>query len=176
MKGLIRVFQRYLVPRFLVSIYYFLRFRCWVSTQAKVQLTQKICFGKGTVVKAFAAIQTGSGSIVFGKKCAISNFNHVAAGDGHIRIGNYVRLGPNVVILGSRRRFRDKNQLIMDQGYSSKGLEIEDDVLVGAGAIIMDGCKIGRGAVIGAGSVVTKDIAPYSLVTGAPARVIGARE
>jgi acetyltransferase-like isoleucine patch superfamily enzyme len=49
-------------------------------------------------------------------------------------------------------------------------------VLIGAGAVILPGCSIGAGAVIGAGSVVTRDVPPYSIVAGVPARVIGQRE
>jgi maltose O-acetyltransferase len=48
--------------------------------------------------------------------------------------------------------------------------------LIGAGSVIMPGCHIGKGAVIGANSVVNGDVAPYSIVAGAPAKLIGDRE
>ena len=54
-------------------------------------------------------------------------------------------------------------------------LVIEDDCWIGCGAIILTGVKIGRGAIIGAGSVVTKDVKPYSIVLGNPAKKIGMR-
>lgn len=52
---------------------------------------------------------------------------------------------------------------------------IDDYVWIGVGAIVLQGVKIGKGAVIAAGSVVTKDIEPYSIVAGVPAKVIGKR-
>ncbi len=65
---------------------------------------------------------------------------------------------------------------IRNKDYSWKGLQskiiIEDDVWVGYGSIIMSGVKIGKGAIVAAGSVVTKDVLPYSIVGGNPARFI----
>ncbi|MDR3626165.1 MAG: DapH/DapD/GlmU-related protein, partial [Ignavibacteriaceae bacterium] len=49
---------------------------------------------------------------------------------------------------------------------------IEDDVLVGANAVILEGVKVGKGAVIAAGSVVVKDVEPYSVMAGVPAKLI----
>ena len=51
-------------------------------------------------------------------------------------------------------------------------ITIGDDVLIGAGAVLLDGCEIGQGAIIGAGSVVTGHVVPYSVVVGSPAKVI----
>jgi acetyltransferase-like isoleucine patch superfamily enzyme len=146
-----------------------------VSLQARIQLSNAITFGRGTVIKAFSTIQTHSGKISFGENCAVSNFNHISTVDADIIIGNNVRLGPNVTILGSGRNFSKKDVLIVEQGYSHKGVTIGNDVLIGAGAIILDGCNISNGAVIGAGSLVNKDVPPYSIAFGAPARVAGKR-
>ncbi|HID52295.1 MAG TPA: acyltransferase, partial [Anaerolineae bacterium] len=59
-----------------------------------------------------------------------------------------------------------------EQGITAQGIVIEDDVWLGAGAIITDGVRVGQGAVVAAGAVVTKDVAPYTVVGGVPARVI----
>ena len=72
--------------------------------------------------------------------------------------------------------FSDPEMLIHEQGMIGLGIKIEDDVWIGAGAIILDGVTIGRGSVIGAGAVVTKNIPPYSVAVGVPARVIKKRE
>ena len=49
---------------------------------------------------------------------------------------------------------------------------IEDDVLIGANAVVLEGCRVGKGAVVAAGAVVTKDVPPYTVVAGTPAKVI----
>ena len=171
-----RLAQRYLVPRLVKSIYFFLRYRCLVSSQASVQLSSRISFGRGTVVKPWAVIINHTGRIAIGAECAISSFNHISTGNADLVIGDYVRLGPNVTILGAERNVKQRNTLIMDQGHSDKTTTIGSDVLIGAGAVIVAGCSIGTGAVIGAGSVVTRDVPPYAIVAGSPARVIGHRE
>ena len=170
-----RILQRYFIPRFVSSVYLFFKYRCIVSLQARVQFTKRIQIGKGTVVKPFAIITTNKGKITIGANCAISSYDHISNMNADIEIGNNVRMGPHVVLMGSRRNFRDRNTLIVDQGHTARGIIIGDDVLVGAGAIIVDGCEIGEGAVIGAGSVVTKSISPYTIVTGVPAKSIGER-
>ena len=173
---IIRILQRYLVPSCFTSIALFLRYRCLVSLKARVQSTNRITFGKSTVVKPFSVFQTGQGIIRVGRTCSIGTSNFISAGDGEVIIGNYTRTGPNVSILGTQRKFRRKDMLIIEQGHSNKGIRIGNDVLIGAGAVILEGSKIGDGTVIGAGSVVNKDIPPYSIVVGVPAKVIGERK
>jgi acetyltransferase-like isoleucine patch superfamily enzyme len=171
-----RILERYVVPRWFVSLYYFVKYRTLISTQTRVQFSRQISFGKGTVVKPFAVIQTQGGQIRIGHDSAISSFDHITTGTKDVKIGNYVRIAPSVTILGGSRKFRKKSLRIMDQGSFHKGVTIGDDVLIGAGAVIMPGCHIGQGVVIGANSVVNMDIPPYSIVAGVPAKIIGKRE
>jgi acetyltransferase-like isoleucine patch superfamily enzyme len=147
-----------------------------VSAQSRVQLTRQITFGPGTVVKPYAVVQTQGGRICTGRDCAISSFNHISTGTADIVLGDYVRLGPQVTILGGSRNFKQKDRLIIHQGSHHRSVCIEDDVLIGAGVVIMPGSRIARGAVIGALSLVNHDIPAYAIVAGAPARVIGKRE
>lgn len=175
-KPIVRILQRYLVPSCFTSIALFLRYRCMVSFKAHVQSTNRITLGKGTVIKPFSVIQTSHGHISLGKTCSVGTSNFISAGDGDIIIGDYMRTGPNVTILGTQRNFRKKDMLIIDQGHTNKGVRIGNDVLIGAGTVILDGCRIGEGAVIGAGSVVNKEVPPYSIVAGVPVRVIGERK
>ena len=87
------------------------------------------------------------------------------------RIGKFVSIAPNVVIVGSNHNYRE-HSLIKTQGLSSKGINIGDDVWIGANATILDGVSIGNGCVIAAGAVVTKSIPDYSVAAGVPATII----
>jgi acetyltransferase-like isoleucine patch superfamily enzyme len=176
LRPIARIAQRYLVPSVVKSIYFYLRYRCMVSPQANVQLSSRISFGPGTVVKPYSVLINHTGRIAIGAHCAISSFNHISTGDADLTLGDYVRLGPNVTIMGAGRNVKGRDTLIVDQGHSHKPTHIGRDVLIGAGAVILAGCSIGAGAVIGAGSVVTGDVPPYAIVAGVPARVIGYRE
>lgn len=171
---LVRTVQRYLLPGFIVSLYYFFRFRCAVHPKAIVQVSSKLRIGKGTMVKPYTLIQSSGGRVIIGEHCAINSFGSISTGKSDVVLGNFVRVGPHVVILGAVRNFQRKDELVIHQGYRDRGTRIGNDVLIGAGAKIFD-CTIGDGAIIGAGAVVTKDIAPYQIVVGMPARVIGER-
>ena len=171
-----RIFQRYLVPRFIITLYYIIRYRCLVSNQTRIQLSGSISFGKGAVVKPYAVIQTQGGRIAIGRQSAVSSFDHISTGIKDVIIGDYVRIAPNVTILGGSRNFQRRDMRIMDQGSSHEGVIIGDDVLIGANVVILPGCHIGEGAVIGAGSVVNQDIPPYAIAAGVPAKVVGERK
>jgi acetyltransferase-like isoleucine patch superfamily enzyme len=94
---------------------------------------------------------------------------------GEIHIGNHVMFGPGVHIHGGNH-IMNQIGIYMDQvkkDPNSDGVvTIGDDVWVGSNAIILHGVTIGQGAVIGAGSVVTKDVEPFSITVGNPARHI----
>jgi maltose O-acetyltransferase len=91
---------------------------------------------------------------------------------GGVTIGNNVLIGPKVVIHSLNHVYRDAGVLIRFQGHVAKPVVIEDDVWIGAGAVILPGVRVGRGAVVGAGSVVTKDVPAFGVVVGNPARFV----
>src|SRR5690606_9978133 len=93
----------------------------------------------------------------------------------NVIIGKNVSIAPNVVIVGSNHIFKDPEVLIKLQGSESKGIVIEDDVWIAANVTILDGVSIGQGSIIAAGSVVNKDVPPYTLVGGIPAKLIKER-
>jgi len=95
---------------------------------------------------------------------------------GGIRIGRAVTLGAAVHVLAENHAFRNADVPISAQGVTRKGIRIEDDVWIGNAAIVLDGVTIRTGAVVGAGAVVTRDVAPYTVVAGNPARLIGQRQ
>lgn len=91
-------------------------------------------------------------------------------------IGKYVMVGPDLLITGNDHNFdRPGTAVIFSGRPAPKNTLIGDDVWIGARVIIMCGINIGRGAVIAAGAVVTKDVEPYAIVGGVPARKIRMR-
>jgi acetyltransferase-like isoleucine patch superfamily enzyme len=168
-----RTVQRYLLPGFLRSLIILLRDGALVSISSRVQVSSRVRLGKKTVVKPYSIVQSSGGRIDFGRNCAVSSFNHIATGEtGQLVVGDHVRTGPHVTIIATTREYRNKDKLIVEQGYKDKGIRIGNDVLIGAGAVLVDGCDIGDGAVIGVNSVVTGTVPPHAVVFGAPAKVI----
>lgn len=119
--------------------------------------------------------QTFSPKIVIGDNCSIGDYAHVSA-INEIRFGNNVRTGKNVLITDNAHGASDPALLDLAPNYRplfSKGpVIVDDNVWIGAKSCILPGVHIGRGSIIGAGSVVTHDIPPYSLAAGNPAKVI----
>lgn len=129
--------------------------------------------GKGLRVADYVVIKFPE-MIAVGNHVAFNEFDWID-GNGGIEIGDYVRIGPHVSVISFEHVFSDPEIPIKLQGKSLKKIVIEDDVWIGAGSKILGGVTIGKGSVIGAGSVVTKNIPPYSIAVGNPARIIRKR-
>ena len=97
--------------------------------------------------------------------------------DVHVELGRYAMLAPQVAIIGGDHLYNKPGVPIIFTGRPEPPpvTMIGDDAWIGYGAIILAGVKIGRGSIVGAGSVVTKDIPPYEIHAGIPARKIGER-
>ncbi|MCK5579859.1 MAG: acyltransferase [Candidatus Omnitrophica bacterium] len=91
-----------------------------------------------------------------------------------VTIGNHVNIGANTCIYDTDFHSLDFQKRRQGQGVDeqAKPVVIEDDVWIGGHSIILKGVTIGRGAVVGAGSVVTKNIPPFTVWAGNPARLI----
>lgn len=93
-----------------------------------------------------------------------------------VTLGRYVMLGPEVMFVGADHVFDLPGVPIIFSGRPpSLPTIVEDDAWIGARSLIMAGVTIGRGAIVAAGSVVTKDLKPYEIVGGVPARRIRER-
>ena len=105
-----------------------------------------------------------------GNNVAINNDVWINAA-GNVEIGNNTLIGPKVVIHSANHKFDQLDIPIRTQGHVMKEVIIEEDIWIGAAAIILPGVKIGKGSVIAAGAVVTKDVPPFSIAMGVPAQV-----
>jgi acetyltransferase-like isoleucine patch superfamily enzyme len=112
-------------------------------------------------------------NVEVGKRSSL-NQGVIVDGTAPVRIGKGVRIAANVYINTADHEIKT-GELIANQGFVIGEVVIEDDVWIGAGAILLKGITIGKGSVIGAGSVVTKDIPPYSIAVGAPCKAIKKR-
>lgn len=95
---------------------------------------------------------------------------------GYIQIGSRVMMGPRVNLLAENHRFDRTDITIKEQGVERSFITIEDDCWIGAGSSILAGVTIGRGSVVATGAVVTKDVPPFSIVGGVPARILRTRK
>jgi acetyltransferase-like isoleucine patch superfamily enzyme len=155
---------------------YFLKYRCMVHPKAHVQPSSRIRFGQGTTIRQYAIINTSGGLVTFGKGCELGPFSMIVTKSKAVQIGDHVRIGPHVSMTASNRNYQRRDTLIVDQGIREEGITIDSDVWIGAGSVVTDGVHIGQGAVVASGAVVAKDVAPYSIVGGVPAKVIGERK
>lgn len=94
---------------------------------------------------------------------------------GGVNIGDRTLIGYRTQILSSNHRIPEGHGRIFDAGHDSKPIVIGKDVWIGANCLILPGITIGDGAVVAGGSVVTKDVAAFTIVAGNPARVLKER-
>jgi len=125
--------------------------------------------GKRAVIESFATINNGVGDVIIGEKTIIGIGSVVI---GPVTIGSNVMLAQNIVISGLNHGYEDINVSPAYQKVSAKPINIADDVWIGANSVITAGVNLGKHSIVGAGSVVTKDVPPFSVVVGNPARVI----
>ena len=95
---------------------------------------------------------------------------------GKVIIGNKVIFGSGVSIFSESHNFDDPDLPVSVQGETRKGVIVEDGVWVCTRAIILDDVTIGKNSIVAAGSIVNKDVPPYTIVGGVPAKIIKCRK
>ncbi|MBN1560733.1 flippase-like domain-containing protein [candidate division KSB1 bacterium] len=143
----------------------FCRLSAQGNAESEIVLGNEVLLGRGTV------LGTRDGRIEVGDFCNVGG-NCRLGTTSEIRIGKHVLLAANCYVGGAQHNYDRTDVPIMRQGYNNRGgVFIEDDVWLGTAVKVLDGVTIGTGSVIGAGSVVTRDIPPYSVAMGVPAKV-----
>ncbi|WP_317104668.1 GAF domain-containing protein [Chroococcidiopsis sp. SAG 2025] len=140
------------------------------NDNCKILLGDRVAIDRGADISCAGdncTIEIGDGTFVGPYSCI--------AGPGNIKIGKDCMIAAHSGIVANNHIFADPLQRIRDQGVTKKGIEIGDDCWLGYGVKVLDGIAIGKGSVIGAGAVVTKDLPPYSIAVGVPAKAIDSR-
>lgn len=131
--------------------------------------SKKITLGKKSVIEDYTIINNGMGDIFIG------DYTHVTSRVklvGPVTLGNYVTIGSGAQITGLTHNYLDVTRPIAKQGVTPNRTVVEDDVWIGGNSCINQGITIGTHSIIASGSVVTKNVPPYSVVGGNPARIL----
>lgn len=169
---LIRITRRFLIPRPIVSLGYYFRFGAKISLRAEVEWTKNIRFGRSCVVGSFTKVKASDGLIEFGDRCGIATGCFISAGANGIAIGDNFICGPNVAISSHNYQYTQFDTHLEDQGETSKGVRIGNNVWIGAGSVILDGSVIGDNSIVVANSLVNHRFRAGSMICGNPAKVL----
>ena len=149
-----------------------------ISPEARIHPREgKIKIGPRCTIAAGTIVQ---GNVELGENCSVQT-GSILIGYGTreetgIRIGNNVRIAPFVQMIAANHRFDDTSRPITAQGLEHKPIVLEDDIWVAGRVVIMAGVTVGTGAILAAGAVVTKNVPPWAICGGVPARLIKSRK
>jgi acetyltransferase-like isoleucine patch superfamily enzyme len=130
---------------------------------------RKFSLGDYSVIESFACVNNAVGDVIIGDHTRVGLHNTII---GPVTIGSHVNLAQGITVTALNHNFEDTNKRIDEQGISTNPVIIEDDIWIGANAVILPGVTIGHHSVVAAGAVVTKDVPPHSLVAGVPAKIM----
>lgn len=134
---------------------------------------------KGAVIDAFVKIKPagGSGDVVIGEDSVVNAGCVIYTGNG-VRIGKGVAIAANCTFAPVNHEFSRRDVPIRAQGFrpSKGGIEIGDDVWIGANCVLLDGAVVGAGCVIAAGSIVRGVLEAFKIYGGTPLKVLGERQ
>lgn len=134
----------------------------------------EIFIGENTKIKNNVQLYTYDGKIHIGKNCSINPFC-IIYGNGSVFIGNNVIIASGTKIVASTHIYNKKDILIKDQGLSSIGITIGNNVWISSNCIISDGTNIEEGVVVGANSFVKGNLESNWIYAGSPAKKIKKR-
>ena len=125
--------------------------------------------GRYSVFESGACINNAVGDVIIGDYTRVGLHNTII---GPVNIGHHVNLAQGITVTALNHNFEDSEKRIDEQGVCTTPVVIEDDVWIGANAVILPGVRVGTHSVVAAGAVVTKDVPPHSIVAGIPAKII----
>lgn len=136
---------------------------------------QSIRLGSNVLIGRYSQVRTRGGSISVADSVSVGAFCYLGT-VSQLTVGEHCLFGGGCFVGGIQHGFSDPAKPIAEQPLVDRGgIVIGRDVWIGAHAVVNDGVRIGDGAVIGANAVVTKDVPPFAIAAGVPAKIIGAR-
>ncbi len=125
--------------------------------------------GKDSTIEDFSTVNNGVGDVIIGERTRIGMSNVLI---GPITVGSDVMFAQNVVLSGLNHGYEDINLPPSLQKVETKPITIEDQVWIGANAVVTAGVTVGKHSIVAAGCVVVKDVPPYAIVGGNPGRIL----
>lgn len=139
-----------------------------------VRLGRGVTLRQGAQIEATSVMRDiGEGALI-GDRVGISEGCFIAA-KGEIHIGSDTIIGPGTRIIAENHVFESRTDTVQSQGVTRRGIRIGHDCWLGTNVTVLDGTSIGEGAVVGACALVNKDVEPFMVAVGVPARAIGSR-
>lgn len=135
----------------------------------RVKIGSNVYIGHYAILRGY-----DTNDLVIGNDTWIGQLSYINSAGG-VTIGSRVGIGPCVKMMSSEHREEGRDVPVLLSDLEFARITVEDDCDIGIGAVILPGITVGRGSIVGAGAVVTKDVEPYSIVAGVPARKIGER-
>ena len=167
--------KRYLIALLLYP-YYKIRYRkfkfgSYISPKSDIHSPRSLSIGKKVEIWQNSTVWVAS-DINIEDYVQINPYSFIS---GNVTIGKWCMVGPGVKIIGGTHNFDDINIPMRFQGGSTQKIIIEENVWIGANAIILGGIKIGAGSIVAAGAMVNKDVPKNTVVGGIPAKIIKSR-
>ncbi len=125
--------------------------------------------GDDSTIEDFSTVNNGVGDVYIGNRTRIGLGNVLI---GPVNIGDDVMFAQNVVLSGLNHGYEDIDIPPSLQKVNTKPIVVEDQVWIGANAVVTAGVTIGKHSIIAAGCVVVKDVPPYSIIGGNPGRIL----
>ena len=144
---------------------------CWrhYTNRMDTPPYRRFALGRNSVVESFSCINNAVGDVVIGDYTRVGLHNTII---GPVTIGHHVNLAQGITVTALNHNFADITRRIDQQGVATSPVVIDNDVWIGANAVILPGVTIGSHAVVAAGAVVTKDVPGNCIVAGVPAKII----
>jgi acetyltransferase-like isoleucine patch superfamily enzyme len=198
LRYIVGFFCKYPLPPVLTNLLLMARWGCLIHLGAKIGYPFRIRIGRRCIIGRckISAAPSPSGTrytIVIGDRAFIGDGVVMASQGGFIELGSCVsvqdysifyglggiRVGADIaastVLVSQTHFFDDPDRKIREVRCEGRGIVIGDDCWLGTGVRVLDGVTVGDRAVVGAGAVVTRSVAPETIVGGVPARTLGMR-